>query len=120
MWKKAGWLYLGLYILGIVAATVINIQKSIQDGAIDPISTILFVVVMLIPAFALFLVLRGKKVPILLTLVGLLIIVAPVVAIFNFNEMNLETIGKALLFLPMIGGLFYSGYMRFSKNLKQF
>jgi hypothetical protein len=120
MWKKAGWLYLGLYILGIVVVTGINIQKNIQDSAFDPISTIFFVLVMFIPAIVLFLALRGKKVSILLTLIGLLIIIVPVVGILNFNELSLETIGKALLFLPMIGGLLYSGYMRLSKNLKQF
>lgn len=120
MWKKAGWLYLGLYILGIVAITIYNMQKPAQNGAVDPISTIFFVVLMLIPASVLFLVLKEKRVPILLTIVGLLIVAFPVLAIFKFNELSLETIGKALLFAPMIVGMLYPAYGRLSKNLKKF
>jgi hypothetical protein len=120
MWKKAGWLYLGLYILGIVAVTIYTMLKPSPDGAVDPISSIFFVVLMLIPASGLFLVLKEKRVPILLTIISLLIIIVPVLAIFKFNELNMETIGKALLFVPMIAGLLFPAYGRLSKNLKKF
>jgi hypothetical protein len=57
-----------------------------------------------------------KKAPILLSLLALLIVAVPVAGIFNFNDMSLATIGKALLFLPMIAGLAYFGFRRLFKK----
>lgn len=115
MWKKAGWLYVGLYILGYIYMMVISTQKDIQAGQFDAI-TLLVSLIFLIPAGVLAFDLRGKKVPILLTLLGLLITAAPVVAILNFNNFDLATIGKVLLFVPMIAGLIFYGYKRLFKK----
>jgi hypothetical protein len=57
-----------------------------------------------------------KKAPILLSLLALLIVAVPVAGIFNFKAMSLVTIGKALLFLPMIAGLAYFGFRRLFKK----
>lgn len=111
MWKKAGWLYLGLYTLGVLTVIVINAQRDIRAGAFDPIM-LLFPLLWLIPAGVLALGLRGKKVSILLTLLGLLITAVPVAGILNFNSMDLATMGKLFIFLPLITGLIYFGYKR--------
>ena len=67
---------------------------------------------MFIPAGVVAAELKDKKVSIFLTLFGLLIVAVPVVGIFNFDGVNLVTIGKALIFVPMIAGLIYFGYKR--------
>jgi hypothetical protein len=115
MWKKAGWLYVGLYILGYIVLMVISTQKEIQAGQFDAI-TLLISLIFLIPAAVLALNLKGKKVSILLTLLALLITAAPVAAILNFNNFDLATIGKALIFLPMVAGLIFFGYKKLSKK----
>jgi hypothetical protein len=119
MWKKAGWLYLGLYVLGFLIVIVQFAQTQIQAGEFDLISLILSLV-FLFPAGVLAFNLREKKVAIVFTLIGLLIVAVPVVAIFNFNAINLETIGKALIFLPMIVGLLFPVYQRLTVKLQQF
>ena len=111
MWKKALWLYLGLYALGIFILIVYTSIRDISDGTFlwtTPVVALLAYVPAGVVAFGL----RGKKVPILLTLFGLLIVAVPVVAIFNFNNLDLATIGKAFLFQPLIAGLIYFGYKR--------
>ena len=115
MWKKALWVYLGLYILGMLIGIVYNMIKDISGDKFQLVALI-FPLLMFVPAGVLVFELREKKVSILITLFGLLIVAVPVVGIFNFNDMSLATIGKALLFLPMIAGLIYFGYKRlFSK-----
>jgi len=39
-----------------------------------------------------------------------------VAAILNFNTMDLATIGKVLLFVPLVGGLVYYGYKKLFKK----
>ena len=111
MWKKALWVYLGLYSLGVLYLIINVVIDNINAGdfqlASNLVSLLLFA-----PAGAVAWGLRGKRVPILLTLLGLFVIAIPVAGIFNFNSMSLATIGKALLFVPMLGGLFYFGYKR--------
>jgi hypothetical protein len=119
MWKKVGWLYIGLYVLGVLIAIIISAQKEIQAGGFDPV-TLIYSLVFLFPAGVLAFNLREKKVAIVFTLIGLLVAVVPVVAIFNFNAINLETIGKALIFLPMIVGLLFPVYQRLTVKLQQF
>jgi hypothetical protein len=115
MWKKALWLYLALYTVGLFGVLIDFALKENQAGRFDPL-TLLFALVFLIPAGVLALNLRGKKISILLTLLAMLITSGPVAAILNFNTMDLATIGKALLFVPMIGGLVYYGYKKLFKK----
>lgn len=111
MWKKALWAYLGLYILGVVILIGYNSIVDLRNGEFLPVALIL-PLFMLVPAGVLIFELRDKKVSIIITIIGLLIIAVPVVGIFNFNDMNFATIGKALLFVPMLAGLIYFGYKR--------
>ena len=115
MWKKALWVYIWLYILVMAGGIVYNAVIDIQNNDFQPVA-IIFPLLMFLPAWVVARGLQGKKVSILLTILGLLIIAVPVVGIFNFNDMNLVTIGKALLFVPMIGGLIYFGYKRLFKK----
>jgi hypothetical protein len=111
MWKKALWVYIGLYILVIAGGIIYNAVVDISNGDFEAVALI-FPLLMFIPAWILASELRGRSLPIPITIVGLLITAVPVVGIFNFNEMGLATIGKALLFVPMLAGLIYFGYMR--------
>jgi hypothetical protein len=116
MWKKALWIYLGLYCLGVLYALGATIVRDAQAGAAFNLSGAVFVLIMFISPLAVALGLKGKKVHILLALFCVLINAAPVVGILNFNEMSLETIGKALLFVPMIIALLYYGIKGLSKK----
>jgi hypothetical protein len=118
MWKKVLWGYLWLYILGVVLLIVYNSIIDIRNGDFLPV-TLILPLFLLIPAGIIILELRGKKVPIIITIIGLLIIAVPVVGIFNFNDLNFATIGKAVIFVPLLAGLIYFGYKRiFGKRAK--
>jgi hypothetical protein len=111
MWKKALWVYLGLYVLGMLGVLVYQLITQGQSGGLDWVSALLYLFILL-PALVVALELRGKRVAIFFTLLGLLIVAAPVAGILNFNKMGLDTIGKVLLFVPMIIGLIYYGFIR--------
>ncbi|MEA4907890.1 MAG: hypothetical protein GYA17_18500 [Chloroflexi bacterium] len=111
MWKKALWIYLGLYILGVVYVTLNSIVQAIQSGDFQ-LSTLILSLLIFLPAGVLAWGLRKGTVSILLVLLGLLIVAVPVAGILKFNTMGPDTIGKVLLFLPMLAGLFYFGYRR--------
>ncbi len=107
MWKKALWVYLVLYALGVVGVIVYQAVSGEFQAAM-----LIGALIMYVPAGAVFFELRGKKVPIIITILGILITAVPVVGIFNFNDFSLATIGKALIFVPMLVALFYFGYKR--------
>jgi len=111
MWKKALWIYLILYVLGLIGGIIYTSVIDVRSGEFIWVSMIL-PLVMLIPAGVVYFELRGKRVFILITLLAILITVVPLLGIFRFNDFNLATIGKALLFLPMLIALIYFGYNR--------
>ncbi|MBU0512724.1 MAG: hypothetical protein KKD28_12715 [Chloroflexi bacterium] len=111
MWKKALWIYIGLYCLGVLYIIGSGLIEDFQNGSFNLIS-LPFPLLMFLPAVAIALGLRGKKVPIILILFGLLIAAFPVIGIFNFDGFTLITIGKALLFVPLLAGLIYFGNQR--------
>ena len=117
MWKKALWVYIGLYITVMVFAIFYNFYTDIQKGSINwaglPLMLFSF-----LPAIAIAMGLRGKKVPILLTFFSLLIAAVPVAGIFTFNDFSLATIGKFLLFIPLLAGLIYFGIQRFRQKIE--
>ena len=116
MWKKALWIYLGLYVLGVLYVIISSSIRMVQAGELTldiPILSSLFV----LPGVIIALKICGKKVSIIFTLIALLIVAAPVAGIFKFNTLSVETIGKALLFLPMIVGLIYFGFGRKSEKI---
>jgi hypothetical protein len=118
MLKKALWVYLGLYILGFLVLFISSLIGGTNNNSFSPVDFII-AIFLFIPPAAVALGLRGKRVPILLTLFGLLIIMLPMVAIFNFNNPDWSTLGKALLFMPMIASLIYYGYKRLFKKEDQ-
>ena len=111
MWKKALWIYVSLYIVVMAGGIAYNAIMDIRKGDFQVVSMIL-PLLMFIPAAVLVFELQGRKVPLIFTILGLLITAVPVVGIINFNEMGLATIGKVLLFVPMLAGLIYFGYKR--------
>ena len=111
MWKKALWVYLAIYTLGVVALIVSSAIADIREGEFYPISLV-FPLLLFVPAGILAFGLRKNRIPIILTLLGLLIVAVPLAGILRFNEMSIATIGKALLFVPLLAGLVYFGYRR--------
>lgn len=111
MWKKALWVYLALYVVGGVGYFIFDAVKLIGEGTFSPVS-IIFLLVLLLPVVVLASALRKGKANILLILFSLLIVAVPLAGILRFNDMELATIGKALIFVPMLVGLIYYGYRR--------
>ena len=111
MWKKALWVYLAIYTLGVVALIVSSAIADIREGEVYPISLV-FPLLLFVPAGILAFGLRKNRIPIILILLGLLIVAVPLAGILPFNTMSVATIGKALLFVPLLAGLVYFGYRR--------
>ena len=115
MWKKVLWVYLAIYIVG----AIVLVAQPVMDG--KPIlSVIPAMIIFLVPAGVLAFELREGKSPNIITtiililayLVGFLFLAVAVVGNFNFNDMNLATIGKGLLLIPMLLCLLYFGFRR--------
>jgi hypothetical protein len=115
MWKKVLWVYLAIYLVGVVVLAA----QPVIDG--EPISSLLMgLIVMLIPAGVLAFELREGKAPNIITaiilvvayLVGFLFLAIATVGNFTFNDMNLATIGKGLVLIPMLVCLIYFGFRR--------
>ncbi|MBT3314292.1 MAG: hypothetical protein HN390_06725 [Anaerolineae bacterium] len=111
MWKKALWVYAWLYIALIAGGMLYQAFLDIRNRDFQIVAIIL-PLLMFIPAWAVLAGIKGKRVWILLTIFGLLLTAIPVAGIFNFNDMSLLTVGKALLFVPMIIGLIYYGFVK--------
>ena len=111
MWKKVLWVYVWLYVLVMSGGIVYNAIVDIQNNNFQLVALI-FPLLMFLPAWVVARGLQGKKVFILFTLLSLLLVAIPVAGIFNFNDMSLLTIGKALLFAPMIVGLIWVGFKK--------
>ena len=111
MWKKALWVYLAIYILGVMVLIVNSAIADIRDGEFYPVS-LLLPLLLFIPAGILAFGLREKKIPIVVIILGLLIVAVPLVGILRFNPMSIATIGKTLFFVPLLAGLIYFGYER--------
>jgi hypothetical protein len=111
MWKKALWIYLAIYTLGVVAIIVSGAITDIREGEFYPIALV-FPLLLLAPAAILAFGLRKNRIPILLVILGLVIVAVPLAGILRFNEMSIATIGKALFFVPLLAGLGYYGYKK--------
>lgn len=127
--EKALWVYLGLFVLVIVILTGIAIVKEIRNGEFRP-DVLIGLILMLIPPALVATGLRDKKdkkVPVWRTLIYLLLVFFSLLLMLFFaagtieknaigNSIDLISIGKALLFIPMIIGLIYVGYKRMFKK----
>lgn len=129
MWKKALWVYLQLFVLGIVILAGIATVKGIRNGDFRP-DVLIGPIIMFIPPAVVATGLRdknSKKFPIWRTLIYLLLVFFSLLLMLFFatgtieknaigNSIDLISIGKALLFVPMIIGLIYVGYKRMFKK----
>ena len=113
MWKKALWVYAWLYVLimagGIIYQAIVDIiNKEFQ------IIAVIFPLLLFLPPYVVLSGIKGKRVLLLWTLLSLLMMLFLEVAIVekNFLALGLEEVGKALLFIPMIIGLVYYGFVR--------
>ena len=114
MLKKVFWIYIVLYSLGVIYIIIDGLINKQNSYGVDVI-TYLFVLIFFLPPLVIALRLLKKRVHILWTIISLLIIALPVLGILKFNEMNLETIGKAFIFLPMVIALFYFMFKKTEK-----
>ena len=111
MWIKALWIYLISFVVGFLGYFIYDAIINVGIDAFDPASLI-GLLVMLIPALVLYFQLQGKKVFILFSIIAMLMVTVPILGIFNFNDFSLATIGKAFIFVPMLVGLIYFGYIQ--------
>lgn len=132
MWKKALWIYLGLFVLGMIIFGGISIVEKVQDGTFVPDSLLGFAIMFIPPAMVASGLRdrKGKKISIwgtlgflLLTLISLLFMLFFMVGTIEKNQIggavDLVSIGKTLIFIPMISGLIYIGYKRLFKKSEE-
>ena len=115
MIRKALWVYLGLYGVGAIILEIVSTIQSIAAGEFHA-AVLIGYALLLLPVVVAAMQLYGRKVSILFTLLALLCTAVPLVGIFNFNEMSLATIGKAMIFIPMAVVLLYFAYVRLFKR----
>ncbi len=111
MWKKALWIYVILFFVGLIGFFIYDAVETIGEGTFTP-SSFIGLVVFLFPVGVLGWAVRKGRANILLIILSLLIAAVPVVGMFKFDGFTLATIGKSLLFVPLIVGLVYYGYRR--------
>ncbi|MCP4140929.1 MAG: hypothetical protein GY755_11695 [Chloroflexi bacterium] len=118
MWKKALWAYAWLYIILMAGGILYQAFLDIR-GHDFQIIALVFPLLMFIPAWVVLAGLKEKRLSVLLTIFSLLLIAIPIAGIFNFNDMSLITVGKALLFVPMVIGLLYYGFIKRPSNKQE-
>jgi hypothetical protein len=120
MWKKAAWVYVVIYIIGVCAININSVITKSAETGFDP-SVILPFLLFLVPAalviFELLDLLKTKWFAVF-HIFAFLFVAIMVAGIFNFNTPGIEMIGKALLFIPMLGCLGYYIYTRLIQKKK--
>lgn len=114
MIKKAGWVFVGIYTAAILYLGIAAMIKP--DSAGFSWTSVLSIVVMLLPAGVIAFELLGKKVPFIIILLPFLITVVLFLGIINFNTLNVETVAKAVLFGVTLLILGYMGVQRIRKK----
>jgi CDP-diglyceride synthetase len=118
MWKKVVWVYLAIYSIGVSAININEMLKNPAESGFN-YSTIITFLFFLLPAILVACELLGQlKHPLFVVfhMVAFLFVTIMVLGIFNFNTVGLEMIGKALLFIPMLGCLGYYMYSKLQKK----
>jgi len=114
MWKKAGWVFIGIYTAAILYLGIAAMVKPDSIGF--NWNTVLSIVLMLLPGGVIAFELLGKKVPFIIILVPLLITAVLFLGTIKFNDLGLDTIAKAVLFGITILILGYMGVKRIKKK----
>ena len=118
MWKKAAWIYLVIYVIGVSAININGMVKNAAETGFNYSSIITFLF-FLLPAILVACELLGQlKHPlfVIFHMVAFLFVTIMVLGIFNFNTVGWEMIGKALLFIPMLGCLGYYMYIKLQRK----
>ncbi len=118
MWKIVVWVYLAVYSIGVSAINIDAMIKNPTETGFDYSSIIMFLF-FLLPAILVACELLGLlKHPLFVIchMVAFLFVTIMVLGIFNFNTVGLEMIGKALLFIPMLGCLGYYMYIKLQRK----
>ena len=113
MLKKLTWIYLAIYVVGIIVIVIVG-NKQIEDSSF--LQTIWGIVFFLLPAVPVALENHGKKCPFVLTLLAFLLVLVMLLSTLNFNSFELRTILQTLLFAILLGLLGYFGVNRLRKN----
>jgi hypothetical protein len=113
MWKKALWVYAWLYVLVMAGGIIYQAVMDIINKEFM-IVAVIFPLLMFLPAWVVISGIKGKRVFVLWTIISLLMMLFLEVAIVekNFLTLGLAEFGKALLFVPMILGLVYYGFVK--------
>lgn len=114
MIKKAGWVFVGIYAAAILYLGIAAMVGP--DSAGFSWTSVLSIVLMLLPAGVIAFELLGKKVPFIIILVPLLITAVMFLGTINFNTLELATIAKAMLFGITLLILGYMGVKRIRKK----
>lgn len=118
MWRKAAWIYLVIYVVGVSAININGMVKNTAETGFNYSSIITFLF-FLLPAILVACELLGQlKHPlfVIFHMVAFLFVTIMVLGIFNFNTVGWEMIGKALLFIPMLGCLGYYMYIKLQRK----
>ncbi len=113
MWKKALWVYAWLYVLVMAGGIIYQAVTDIINKEFMFVAVI-FPLLMFLPAWVVLSGIQGKRVLMLWTIISLLMMLFLEVAIVekNFLTLGLAEVGKALIFVPMIFGLVYYGFVK--------
>lgn len=114
MFKKAGWVFVGIYTAAIL---YLNIAAIIKPGSAGfGLSSVFSIVLMLLPAGVIAFELLGKKVPLLIILIPLLTTAVFFLGTVTFNSLGIETILKAALLGITLLLLGFFAYKRIFKK----
>lgn len=110
-WQKALWVYLAIYILAVAGLLFVDTYTDISTGNFNWVALPL-PLALLLPPYIVALGLLGKKIPVIILVLCLIIVAIPLAGIFKFNPLNIATIAKAFIFIPLIISLLYFGQRR--------
>lgn len=96
MVKKAGWVFIGIFSAVILYLNIAAIVRPDSGGF--SWNSVVSIVLTLLPAGVIAFELLGKKVPLIIILVPLLITGVFFLGIIKFNSLSIETILKGILF----------------------
>jgi len=98
MWKKLGWVFVGIYTVFMLSLNIIAVVKYSSFSAGMILSTLVSLFPAIVIALELALKKMAKAISIILALPALLMAAVFFLGSIKFNSMSLETLGKGLLF----------------------
>jgi hypothetical protein len=118
MWKKAAWVYLAIYTIGVGYINISAMIKNSAEKGFDYSSIITFLFFLLpavLVAYELLGLIKSKLFTFIfafIEIVAFLFVALMVLGNFSFNTVGVEMFAKALLFIPMLGCLGYYIYTK--------